>query len=76
MAQQLTPAQFVAKWKPVELSERAASQEHFIDLCRLLSQPTPAERDATGAKYTFEKAAGHLNKPKEGHLEHKATGCA
>jgi hypothetical protein len=55
MPQQLTPAQFVAKWKPVELSERAASQEHFIDLCRLLGQPTPAEHDATGTEYTFEK---------------------
>jgi hypothetical protein len=55
MPQQVTPAQFVAKWKPVELSERAASQEHFIDLCRLLGQPTPAEHDATGAEYTFEK---------------------
>ncbi len=55
MPQQLTPAKFVAKWKPVELSERAASQEHFIDLCRLLGQPTPAEHDATGAEYTFEK---------------------
>lgn len=55
MPQQLTPAQFVAKWKPVELSERAASQEHFIDLCRLLGQPTPADHDATGAEYAFEK---------------------
>jgi len=54
--QQLTPAQFIAKWSPVELSERAASQEHFIDLCRLLGQPTPAEHDATGAEYTFEKS--------------------
>jgi hypothetical protein len=32
---------FVAKWSQVELSERAASQEHFLDLCRLLGQPTP-----------------------------------
>ena len=51
----LTPAAFVAKWKRAKLSERAASQEHFIDLCRLLGQPTPAEHDATGAEYTFEK---------------------
>ena len=51
----MTPAQFVAKWRPVTLPERAASQEHFIDLCRLLGQPTPAEQDATGAEYTFEK---------------------
>ena len=30
--------QFVQKWSPVELSERAASHEHFLDLCRLLGQ--------------------------------------
>lgn len=52
---EMTPAQFVAKWRPVQLAERAASQEHFIDLCRLLGQPTPAEHDATGAEYTFER---------------------
>jgi hypothetical protein len=55
MANGMTPQQFIAKWRSVELSERAASQEHFIDLCRLLGQPTPAEHDATGAEYTFEK---------------------
>ena len=55
MAQQFGPAQFIAKWSRAELSERAASQEHFIDLCRMLGQPTPAEHDATGAEYTFEK---------------------
>ena len=55
MPQQLTPAQFVAKWKPVELSERAASQSHFNDLCELLGQPNPTDHDATGAEYTFEK---------------------
>ena len=43
----LTPDQFVAKWAAVELSERAASQEHFIDLCRLLDQPTPAPLTAS-----------------------------
>ena len=51
----MTPAQFIAKWSPVSLPERAASQEHFIDLCRLLGQPTPAQHDATGAEYAFEK---------------------
>jgi len=51
----MTPAQFIAKWSPVTLPERAASHEHFIDLCRMLGQPTPAEHDATGAEYTFEK---------------------
>jgi len=51
----MTPAEFIAKWRPVELSERAASQEHFLDLCGLLGQPTPAAHDATGAEYAFEK---------------------
>lgn len=55
MAKQLTPDQFIAKWEPVKLSERAASQEHFLDVCHLLGQPTPAAHDATGAEYTFEK---------------------
>ena len=65
----MTPAQFIAKWKPVDLSERAACQEHFIDLCRLLGQPTPAEHDATGAEYTFEKGVavtGGASKRRQG----------
>ena len=40
----LTPAQFVAKWQAVQLPERAASQEHFLDICRMLGQTTQAER--------------------------------
>ncbi|MCC7389860.1 MAG: class I SAM-dependent DNA methyltransferase [Phycisphaerales bacterium] len=51
----MTPQEFVAKWGRVELPERAASQEHFLDLCRVLGQPTPASHDATGAEYAFEK---------------------
>lgn len=52
----MTPEQFVEKWSRSELSEKAASQEHFIDLCRLIGQPTPAEADPTGRDYCFEKA--------------------
>ncbi len=48
--------QFVAKWKGSTRSERAASQEHFIDLCRILGAPTPNE-DPTGDTYAFEKGA-------------------
>ena len=51
----ITPENFVTKWANAQLSERAASQEHFIDLCRLLDHPTPAEADSTGADYCFEK---------------------
>ena len=35
-----TPAEFVAKWQGSTRAERAAAQEHFIDLCRMLGQPT------------------------------------
>jgi hypothetical protein len=50
-------ARFVEKWAGAELSERAASHEHFIDLCRLIGHPTPASADPTGDEYTFEKAS-------------------
>lgn len=51
----MTPAQFIAKWKAAELKERAACQEHFLNLCELLGQPTPADADPTGDWFTFEK---------------------
>ena len=57
------PARFVEKWRGTELSERGASQEHFIDLCRLLGQPTPAEVDKKGAEYAFEKGVADLTDP-------------
>jgi hypothetical protein len=53
----ITPQEFVAKWSTVELTEKAGSQSHFIDLCRLLDQPSPTEADPTGDWYTFEKGA-------------------
>jgi pimeloyl-ACP methyl ester carboxylesterase len=51
----MTPHEFIAKWKPVDLSERSACQQHFLDLCELLGQPKPAAADPEGAWYTFEK---------------------
>ena len=53
----MTPADFIAKWRAAELKERSAAQEHFIDLCRLLGEPTPAEADPTGERYCFERGA-------------------
>ena len=53
----MTPGEFIAKWRASELKESAASQEHFIDLCRLLGEPTPAEADPTGKWYCFEHGA-------------------
>jgi MmeI, DNA-methyltransferase domain/MmeI, helicase spacer domain/MmeI, N-terminal domain/MmeI, target recognition domain len=51
----MTPAQFIAKWKPVTLSERSACQQHFLDLCEVLGQPKPAAVDKDGSFYTFER---------------------
>ncbi|MDE0262111.1 MAG: class I SAM-dependent DNA methyltransferase [Bryobacterales bacterium] len=53
----MTPHEFITKWTASELKERSASQEHFIDLCRLLGEPTPAEADPTGETYCFERGA-------------------
>ncbi len=53
----MTPGEFIAKWRASELKERSASQEHFIDLCRLLGEPTPAEADPTGEHYCFERGS-------------------
>lgn len=51
----MTPLQFVDKWRPVTLTERAAAQSHFLDLCRLFDHPTPIEADPKGEWFTFEK---------------------
>ena len=53
----MTPSEFIAKWHASELKERSAAQEHFIDLCRLLGEPTPAEADPKGDHYCFERGA-------------------
>ena len=53
----MTPYEFITKWRASALKERSASQEHFIDLCRLLGEPTPAEADPTGERYCFERGA-------------------
>jgi len=51
----MTPAEFIAKWKAADLSERSAAQQHFLDLCELLGQKKPAEADPKGEFYTFER---------------------
>jgi len=53
----VTAAEFIAKWSDATLRERQGSQEHFLDLCRLLGQPTPAEDDPHGERYCFERGA-------------------
>ena len=79
----MTPADFIDKWRQVELKERAAAQEHFLDLCRLLELPTPAEVDPKGETFTFEKRVskaaggrGFADVWKRGHFawEYKGRG--
>lgn len=53
----MTPAQFIAKWRAVELKERSASQSHFNDICRLLDIEDPISADPKGEWFTFEKGA-------------------
>lgn len=48
----MTPQDFIRKWKANTRAERAAVQEHFIDLCALLGEATP-NTDPTGATYAL-----------------------
>ena len=58
----MTPLHFIEKWRAAALKERAASQEHFIELCRLLGESTPAEADPSGDTYCFERGARKGNR--------------
>ncbi|MBA3825203.1 MAG: class I SAM-dependent DNA methyltransferase [Ktedonobacterales bacterium] len=51
----MTPEEFINKWSAISLTERAAAQSHFIDLCAVLGVQTPTDADQTGEFYTFEK---------------------
>ena len=53
----MNPIEFQRKWIGVELKERSASQEHFLDLCRVIGHHTPADMDPTGGTFTFERGA-------------------
>jgi type II restriction/modification system DNA methylase subunit YeeA len=52
--------QFIDKWGRADRTERQAAQEHFIDLCRVLGEPTPNEAADPGA-YSFEKGASKID---------------
>ena len=53
----MTPNEFINKWRASTLTERSASQQHFLDLCELLGEPKPADVDPTGDTYCFERGA-------------------
>jgi hypothetical protein len=53
----MTPSEFIKKWQAVALTERAAAQSHFLDLCKLFEHDGPVTADPTGDWFTFEKGA-------------------
>lgn len=53
----MNAAEFIEKWRNAKLKERSSAQEHFIDLCRLLGEKTPAEADPDGTWFAFEAGA-------------------
>ena len=53
----MEPADFIRKWEKSTLKESAAAQQHFLDLCELLDEPKPADVDAIGDNFCFEKGA-------------------
>jgi hypothetical protein len=56
----VTIAQFITKWKKAELKERAAAQEHFLDLCH------PVQVDAPGcAAYAGGSSVGNEENVRE-----------
>jgi type II restriction/modification system DNA methylase subunit YeeA len=54
---ELTPQDFVSKWKRAEARERQSVQEHFIDLCTLVGHETPMGQDPSGTRFAFEMGA-------------------
>jgi hypothetical protein len=60
----LSLPEFVERWKASSLSERAAAQSHFIDLCEVLGHPHPAASDQKGDSFTFEKSVTTLDEGK------------
>ncbi len=53
----MTPEQFIAKYRGVQLNEVALYVSHFNDLCALVGHPQPVEMDRVGETFTFQKGA-------------------
>lgn len=56
----MTPKEFIDKWSRRDGTERQTAQEHFIDLCHVLGEPTPNEADEPDA-YSFEKGVSKVD---------------
>ncbi len=50
----MTPQDFIAKWSGSRGQESAGAPEWFLDLCRVVKHPTPAEMNRSQRWYTFK----------------------
>jgi len=69
----MTAAEFIAKWRPVDLTESSATQSHFNDLCEVLGHPKPLDVDKTGDSFCFERG---VTKHRGGEGRLNSSGAA
>jgi hypothetical protein len=53
----ITPQEFMVKWHLATLKKRSAYQQHFLDICEIIGQTTPAGLDPKGSFFCFEASA-------------------
>lgn len=70
----MTPQEFIDKWRGDERKERAASQQHFLELCDVLDVPKPGDPGISPKDYDF---AVSLKKPgmEAGEADVFKRGC-
>ncbi len=57
----LSVTEFQHRWRDTQLSERAAAQRHFTDLCHLVEFPAPTEVAGSTDDYAFERRVTKLD---------------
>jgi hypothetical protein len=60
ITQVMLAADFITKWRAADLTERAAAQSHFCDLCDLLGEQAPSDETAALPDISPAFAAGGL----------------
>ncbi len=70
----MTVEDFVRKWGRSSLGESQGSHEHFIDLCHVLGEASPAEADPSATDYCFEKAVAKTDR-RPGRADVWKRGC-
>src|ERR1051326_3010490 len=65
----MTPEQFIDKWRGNTRTERAAAQQHFLELCEVLGVDKPGSPD-----YEFEKSTRRIGGA-QGYADVWKNGC-